>query len=167
MSTANAVISEDIGEEKLVEQIPENVISKYAREQEIGDLNIAKLHHLELVRFLTLSNNSRRPCVPSRSIDALWHNFILHTKEYEKFCYKYFGGFIHHTPGTKETDRKHMMQLYLETRARLQARFGALNEDIWPDLSNKLARLNKEADSVDGDCMAGDCMSNCCMRECH
>ena len=31
-------------------------------------------------------------------IDIAWHEFILMTKDYEQFCHKYLGRFIHHTP---------------------------------------------------------------------
>lgn len=33
-------------------------------------------------------------------IDEFWHNFVFHTQDYEAFCTKYFGTFIHHNPGT-------------------------------------------------------------------
>ena len=35
-------------------------------------------------------------------IDEMWHNFLCFTKDYQAFCIKYFGVFIHHTPTTKE-----------------------------------------------------------------
>jgi hypothetical protein len=36
--------------------------------------------------------------MPSRVVDALWHEFILHTRGYEAFCRKAFGRLLHHTP---------------------------------------------------------------------
>ncbi len=36
--------------------------------------------------------------MPSQVVDDLWHEFILHTKNYEVFCRHAFGGFLHHTP---------------------------------------------------------------------
>jgi hypothetical protein len=36
--------------------------------------------------------------MPSRIVDDLWHEFILYTREYEQFCAKAFGRFMHHTP---------------------------------------------------------------------
>jgi hypothetical protein len=33
-----------------------------------------------------------------RRIDQIWHIFLLYTKDYEDFCQKYFGQFIHHLP---------------------------------------------------------------------
>jgi hypothetical protein len=38
--------------------------------------------------------------VISPEIDEVWHNFILFTREYNKFCESVFGKFIHHTPST-------------------------------------------------------------------
>lgn len=31
-------------------------------------------------------------------IDDMWHTFLMFTEEYENFCKRYFGRFIHHAP---------------------------------------------------------------------
>lgn len=36
--------------------------------------------------------------MPSKVVDTLWHEFILHTRGYEAFCRKAFGRLLHHTP---------------------------------------------------------------------
>ena len=36
--------------------------------------------------------------MPSKAVDDAWHQFILMTREYEKFCIGAFGEFLHHTP---------------------------------------------------------------------
>ena len=36
--------------------------------------------------------------MPSQIADDLWHEFILYTREYDSFCRRAFGGFLHHTP---------------------------------------------------------------------
>lgn len=38
--------------------------------------------------------------MPSQVADELWHEFILHTRAYDKFCRQAFGGLLHHTPAT-------------------------------------------------------------------
>jgi hypothetical protein len=38
--------------------------------------------------------------MPSRVADELWHEFILYTREYQRFCRRAFGGFMHHSPAT-------------------------------------------------------------------
>jgi hypothetical protein len=35
--------------------------------------------------------------MPSKVVDALWHEFILHTRGYEAFCRRAFGRLLHHT----------------------------------------------------------------------
>ncbi|WP_269532488.1 hypothetical protein [Chitinimonas sp. BJYL2] len=42
--------------------------------------------------------------MPSQVVDDLWHEFILHTRNYEHFCNKAFGRFLHHTPATSLGD---------------------------------------------------------------
>lgn len=44
--------------------------------------------------------------MPSKLVDDLWHNFILDTKEYEKFCQKAFGKMLHHIPSEKISSSK-------------------------------------------------------------
>jgi hypothetical protein len=36
--------------------------------------------------------------MPSKVVDAAWHEFILHTRGYEQWCEDAFGALLHHTP---------------------------------------------------------------------
>ncbi len=36
--------------------------------------------------------------MPSQAVDDLWHDFILFTRQYERFCEQAFGQYLHHTP---------------------------------------------------------------------
>ena len=36
--------------------------------------------------------------MPSQIVDELWHEFILFTRHYQKFCTRAFGRYLHHTP---------------------------------------------------------------------
>ena len=44
--------------------------------------------------------------MPSVVADSLWHEFILYTREYQRFCRRAFGGFLHHTPAVVLSDDK-------------------------------------------------------------
>ncbi|MBX3607326.1 MAG: hypothetical protein KF788_18745 [Piscinibacter sp.] len=44
------------------------------------------------------SARGRFVAMPSKVVDALWHEFILHTRAYEGFCRRAFGRLLHHTP---------------------------------------------------------------------
>jgi hypothetical protein len=45
-----------------------------------------------------LMSGKRYVSMPSQAADDLWHEFILYTREYNAFCRRAFGGFLHHTP---------------------------------------------------------------------
>jgi hypothetical protein len=45
-----------------------------------------------------LKSGCRRVAMPSQVADDLWHEFILFTRNYQKFCDEAFGRFLHHTP---------------------------------------------------------------------
>jgi hypothetical protein len=47
-----------------------------------------------------LMSGKRFVSMPSRVADELWHEFILYTREYQRFCRSAFGTFMHHTPAT-------------------------------------------------------------------
>jgi len=40
----------------------------------------------------------RKTALPSQAVDAAWHEFILLTRQYDKFCGHAFGRFLHHSP---------------------------------------------------------------------
>ena len=45
-----------------------------------------------------LKSGRQYVAMPSQVADDLWHEFILYTRNYEQFCRKAFGRFLHHTP---------------------------------------------------------------------
>ncbi len=53
-----------------------------------------------LRQFFLACMRSRRQFVamPSQAVDALWHEFILHTQAYKQWCAQALGHFLHHTP---------------------------------------------------------------------
>ena len=49
--------------------------------------------------------NSRFVSMPSQAVDDAWHAFILFTRNYQQFCRKAFGRFLHHTPAEAMLDQ--------------------------------------------------------------
>lgn len=45
-----------------------------------------------------LRSNKAFVAMPSRAVDTLWHEFILHTQAYQAWCDQALGFFLHHTP---------------------------------------------------------------------
>jgi hypothetical protein len=59
-----------------------------------------QLVNLALKQFFLahLSSGKKYVSMPSQIVDDLWHEFILYTQGYAKFCTQAFGRFMHHTP---------------------------------------------------------------------
>ncbi|HOZ64106.1 MAG TPA: hypothetical protein PK497_06830 [Burkholderiaceae bacterium] len=54
-----------------------------------------------------LRSNRQFVAMPSRVVDAMWHEFILHTRAYDMWCQSAFGRLMHHTPAeVLGSDRK-------------------------------------------------------------
>lgn len=60
----------------------------------------AELVERGLRQFFIACLRSRKKFVamPSQAVDVLWHEFILHTKAYQRWCQGGLGFFLHHTP---------------------------------------------------------------------
>lgn len=94
---------------------------------------------LILKDFFIFSEREKRLAMPSKVVDDAWHEFILFTKDYQNFCEKAFGCFLHHQPSEKfEKDRflnkgkKSLRSVWLEA---------CLHEKIDPASPHKLPRL--------------------------
>lgn len=77
-------------------------------------LDVAEDLFLETKRWLWLCGHRRVEFAQGRAefvhvpllseagpIDAMWHTFLLFTKDYAEFCDRHFGFFIHHYPMTR------------------------------------------------------------------
>lgn len=76
-------------------------------------LRDTQIHEVELgLRqfFLTWHNSGFKfVSMPSQVVDDLWHEFILCTRDYARFCDQAFGRFLHHNPsGTMQASDKKM-----------------------------------------------------------
>jgi hypothetical protein len=76
-------------------------------------------------------------------VDQAWHEFILFTKEYARFCKEYCDRFIHHQPADPFTEMKDFGAERRRTRDFAEAVF---------------APLSASWDETPGD---GSCTHNC------
>lgn len=66
---------------------------------------------------------------PHRSMDEVWHNHILYTKQYTQDCQALFGHYMHHNPASPRTKRgkkekESLRDSYLNTRRQMVLTFG-------------------------------------------
>lgn len=79
----------------------------------------ARALYVDLLRFLYLCGTYDETLVPSKRVDTAWHHFILFTRDYDTFCRRYFGNFIHHSPqppsaGSTESAFRRTLELVQE-----------------------------------------------------
>lgn len=77
-------------------------------------------------RFLKL-RLMRDGCVPTRTIDAMWHAHILETRKYHEDCDRIFGHYEHHFPyfGLRgEQDALELQKAFQRTTALFEEFFG-------------------------------------------
>lgn len=61
--------------------------------------------------------------VPTREIDEVWHNHILHTKQYHKDCNHIFGYYLHHEPALKDGTPEKLIKDFLKTKKLFEKEF--------------------------------------------
>jgi hypothetical protein len=74
--------------------------------------------------------------MPSRVVDDLWHQLILDTREYERFCKLAFGDFFHHVPAAANPPGKQMA-----VALRVTWRHACLAEGIYSPSPTRLPLL--------------------------
>lgn len=89
-------------------------------ERIIEDLTVSPRETLEICfnycQFLVLKWRYPDELIePSVSIDTVWHQCILHTESYEKFCIENFGRTIHNRPTNSGHSYERTLELLKES----------------------------------------------------
>ena len=96
---------------------------------------------LELKRWFTLCTlHPEKTYATGGPVDAMWHTFILFTKDYARFCDDITGAFIHHTPEMASGDIEAQIRSSEKMRDKVRlleadylTYFGALPPGhLWP-----------------------------------
>lgn len=104
----------------------QRVVERHAADRGVS-LEIAQRRFDGLKEFLVVCAAMPGPKITSAEIDAMWHTFLLFTREYRGFCEDYLGRFINHEPF--EHPNPHT---YLTTRACAEMLVGELDATLWP-----------------------------------
>jgi len=85
--------------------------------------------------YFWMCNKAKRKAVamPSQVVDDAWHEFILFTKNYNQFCNKGIGRFLHHTPTEVMSS-----PLFAQEGIKRAWRLACANEHINPQTPLKL-----------------------------
>ncbi|MFN2494560.1 MAG: hypothetical protein ABR608_01430 [Pseudonocardiaceae bacterium] len=89
---------------------------------------------------------ARRPSVrlsmPSVLVDDMWHEFLLHTRDYAAFCDAAFGQFLHHEPESTMTPEQAAANR--SDRLLLTLRLARQDENCGPGVLPLLFRVDQE-----------------------
>jgi len=103
----------------------ETIIESLEDELKVSAAHAADLFE-DVKRFLFLCATYKTPmCAPPR-LDRAWHVFISFTEEYEDFCRRCLGGFVHHRPNRALAPEGGLRHTY-DAAERL---FGDINQ-VW------------------------------------
>jgi hypothetical protein len=116
-----------ISEEYVEQRFPE-VVDRIREENPPIRRRTAVRWLREALHFLDACAESDEPLAPSKRVDRAWHEFILHTLLYTRWCEQRYGEYIHHTPSAQADPLA-----YRRAYAMLRARHGKLDKRIWPD----------------------------------
>lgn len=80
--------------------LPAAVVARtHARRPELTREQMALVQQGLMQYFqICVAAGGRFVSMPSQAVDDLWHDFILFTRQYERFCEQAFGQYLHHTP---------------------------------------------------------------------
>lgn len=121
-------------------QPPSLLLKRFATNENVSESETHELF-LETKKFLIMcAMNRGKRYSPSPKIDAMWHQFILHTRDYLSFC-DALGGFIHHQPAEKPAPEGYSL-----TRTDMQSLFGDLDQRYWTERSSDCDDCNSSCD---------------------
>ena len=106
-------------------QPPELLIERFSRDYGLPDTEAVEQFN-EIKKFLAVcASNRSQNFAPSKTLDNMWHNFVLFTPQYISFC-NMIGGYVHHRP-TCEI----MHESYANTLEAMPRIFGDVNSKYW------------------------------------
>lgn len=86
----------------------ERVVDRFLKLYDI-DREEAESIFSETLKFLWACSKCRHELGPVTMIDEMWHNFILFTGDYARFCHVHFDKYIHHNPAD-DRSRSELME---------------------------------------------------------
>lgn len=110
--------------------------------------------------FLLLcgQNTSSKSYSPSKQVDIGWHTFILYTREYQQFCKRVAGRFIHHEP-SDVPGVDYGTGNMIRTAEAMKAHGIVVDEGLWNQQATN-------GSGCSGDCKMPSCRCDGCSSGC-
>lgn len=88
--------------DRRVSEWPQGIMARVALalpQATASELDLAKAGFESYLAAVKHWGPSASVAMPSRSVDEVWHNAMLHSRFYERLCQESVGWFVHHEPG--------------------------------------------------------------------
>lgn len=112
-----------------------------------ADLRAGHLMLIEVATRQWFRLHARRPTarlsMPSTLVDDMWHEMVLHTRDYAAFCDTAFGRFLHHEPESNMSPKQALANRSERLLATLL--LARADEDCAPDALPLLFRIDQVA----------------------
>ncbi|WBB59779.1 hypothetical protein O7599_30195 [Streptomyces sp. WMMC500] len=118
------------------------LIEKLLKEKIVDSPAEAELLYREVKRYCVLVHEhpGRSWRMHSLRIDEAWHQFILFTVQYQEFCERFFGRYVHHAPSNapvpapaKGAPPERPTASFGEFKDQYEDMFGEELPDVWYD----------------------------------
>ena len=83
------------------------------------------------------SFHTAKAFTPSARVDEFWHEFVLDTQRYARFCHEVYGAFADHIPG----DGADMRASYEAMIDAYRAEFGEPDPSVWSVPGNSMVNI--------------------------
>ncbi|MEV6683339.1 hypothetical protein AB0N09_41795 [Streptomyces erythrochromogenes] len=134
------------------------LIEKLLKEQIVDSAAEAELLFREVKRYCVLVHEhpDRSWQMHSLRVDEAWHQFILFTVQYQEFCERFFGRYVHHAPSnapvpapaTEGSLPERPTASFPEFKNQYEVLFGQELPDVWYDartLTPRRRLVNEQA----------------------
>jgi hypothetical protein len=112
------------------EQLWHRLVSRIVNEHGV-DTGYAERTMNQALGFLLLcAKDSSAAFSPSEAVDVGWHTFLMYTREYQEFCRRVAGGFIHHSPNDVDDAAEHDT-CAADTVAAMRSYGIEVDEELW------------------------------------
>jgi hypothetical protein len=138
-------------------EVPSSVRQRFTFQH--GDLTAGDVRTVEAAAQQWFRLAARHPgaklSMPSVVVDELWHELVLHTREYAEFCEAAFGQFLHHEPESAMGPAA--VAANRSTALLTTFRLARQDEDGGPDSLPLLFRVDEDLTAVGGRRYLADC----------
>jgi hypothetical protein len=115
------------------------LIEKLLKDHTAESLDEARLLFRETKRYFVITHSDRSVSwsMYSLGVDAVWHQFVLFTREYIRYSNAYFGGYIQHAPSNaprlEHEPQRSTLSTFQMFADRYEQIFGEPLADVWFD----------------------------------